>query len=54
LAVDGSSTSGSGGTGLMIKSPNGQTWPYALYFEFQVSNNKAEYEALLAGLKLAE
>ena len=54
LAVDGSSTSEGGGAGLMLRSPRGQTWPYALHFEFRVSNNEAEYEALLAGLRLAE
>ena len=54
LVVDGSSTLGSGGAGLMIKSLEGQIWPYVLYFEFQVSNNEAEYEALLAGLRLDE
>ncbi|XP_052195975.1 uncharacterized protein LOC127803624 [Diospyros lotus] len=54
VAVDGSSTSGGGGAGLMIKSPEGQIWPYALHFEFRASNNEAEYEALLAGLRLAE
>ena len=26
---------------------------YALRFDFQVSNNKAEYEAIIAGLNLA-
>ena len=54
LAVDGSSTSGGGGVGLMIRNLEGQAWPYALHFEFRASNNEAEYEALLAGLRLAE
>ncbi|XP_052197247.1 uncharacterized protein LOC127804425 [Diospyros lotus] len=53
LAVDGSSTSCGGGAGLMIRSPDGQEWPYALNFEFRASNNEADYEALLAGLRLA-
>ena len=53
LAVDGSSNPGGGGAGLMIKSPEGQSWLYALHFEFRVSNNEAEYEALIASLKLA-
>ena len=52
LAMDGSSNLGSGGVGLMIKSPEGQSWLYALHFEFRVSNNEAEYEALIAGLRL--
>ncbi|XP_052171692.1 uncharacterized protein LOC127787675 [Diospyros lotus] len=54
VAVDGSSTSSGRGAGLMVKSPEGEIWPYALHFEFRVSNNEAEYEALLAGLRLAE
>ncbi|XP_052197259.1 uncharacterized protein LOC127804437 [Diospyros lotus] len=54
VAVDRSLTSGGGGARLMIKSPEGKIWPYALHFEFRVSNNEAEYEALLAGLRLAE
>ncbi|XP_052193775.1 uncharacterized protein LOC127802122 [Diospyros lotus] len=54
LVVDGSSTLEGDGVGLMIKSPDGQLWPYAFHFEFQASNNEAEYEALLAGLRLAE
>ena len=38
----------------MLQSPEGKRWPYALHFEFWVSNNKAEYEALLTELRLAE
>ena len=38
----------------MIRIPDGQTRPYALHFEFWVSNNEVEYEALLAGLRLVE
>ena len=54
LVVDESSTSGGSGVGLMIRSPDRQTWPYALHFEFWVSNNKAKYEALLARLRLVK
>ncbi|XP_052177558.1 uncharacterized protein LOC127791614 [Diospyros lotus] len=53
LAVDGSSNPRGGGAGLMIKSHEGQSWLYALHFEFRVSNNEAEYEALIVGLRLA-
>lgn len=34
-------------------SPDGHELTYALRFEFKASNNEAEYEALIAGLKLA-
>ena len=38
----------------MIRNLNRKTWPYALHFEFRASSNEAEYEALLAGLRLAD
>jgi ribonuclease HI len=31
----------------------GKEYTYALSFEFEATNNEAEYEALLAGLRLA-
>ncbi|XP_052204113.1 uncharacterized protein LOC127809393 [Diospyros lotus] len=54
LFVDGSSSVGGSGAGILLQGPNGQAWPYALHFEFNASNNEAEYEALIAGLRLAE
>lgn len=39
--------------GLVLKNPNDDEITYALRFDFQVSNNEVEYEALLAGLHLA-
>ncbi|KAK3033290.1 hypothetical protein RJ639_033221 [Escallonia herrerae] len=53
LYVDGSSALGSSGAGLILISPEGFTIKYALRFGFQASNNEAEYEALLAGIRLA-
>ncbi|KAK3002434.1 hypothetical protein RJ639_021901 [Escallonia herrerae] len=53
LYVDGSSALGSSGAGLILISPEGFTIEYALCFGFRASNNKAEYEALLAGIRLA-
>ncbi|KAI3470100.1 hypothetical protein Pfo_026763 [Paulownia fortunei] len=53
LYVDGSSTSTGSGAGIAIKSPQGDKFEYALKFEFLTSNDEAEYEALLAGFKLA-
>ena len=38
---------------MMLISPKGHKIHYALCFRFQASNNKAEYEALIAGLCLA-
>ncbi|KAK3033968.1 hypothetical protein RJ639_034132 [Escallonia herrerae] len=53
LYVDGSSALGSSGAGLILISPEGFTIKYALRFGFQASNNEAEYEALLTGIRLA-
>lgn len=38
----------------MLVNPDGTEFNYALYFEFNTTNNEAEYEALLAGLKLGK
>ena len=38
---------------LILTSPNGIDMEYTLKFGFQASNNKAEYEAVIAGLNLA-
>lgn len=40
--------------GLILKNLGGDEITYALRFDFQASNNEAEYEALLAGLLLAQ
>ena len=57
LHVDGSSTVGGSGAGLVLRGPQGPSEAkisYALKFGFQASNNEAEYEALIVGLKLAK
>ncbi|XP_025674231.1 uncharacterized protein [Arachis hypogaea] len=53
LHVDGSSNSTHGGAGIILESQNGITIEHSVRYEFPVSNNQAEYEALLAGLTLA-
>ncbi|XP_074377391.1 uncharacterized protein LOC141718919 [Apium graveolens] len=53
LKVDGSSTSERSGAGLILKSPEGFTIQTAISFGFPATNNQAEYEALIAGLKLS-
>nr|XP_017217204.1 PREDICTED: uncharacterized protein LOC108194776 [Daucus carota subsp. sativus] len=52
LHVDGSSTTERSGAGLILKSPDGFTIKTAISFGFAATNTQAEYEALLAGLKL--
>nr|KYP72708.1 Gypsy retrotransposon integrase-like protein 1 [Cajanus cajan] len=53
LHVDGSSKSKGGGAGIILEMPNKVTLEQSLKFGFKVTNNQAEYEALLAGLRLA-
>nr|XP_009392283.1 PREDICTED: uncharacterized protein LOC103978277 [Musa acuminata subsp. malaccensis] len=53
LHVDGLATSSSAGAGLVLSAPDGRSFEHSLCFEFRATNNEAEYEALLAGLKLA-
>ncbi|XP_074349151.1 uncharacterized protein LOC141688902 [Apium graveolens] len=54
LYVDGSSTAERSGAGLILISPEGFTIQQAITFAFKVTNNQAEYEALISGLKLAK
>ncbi|PON58537.1 Ribonuclease H, partial [Parasponia andersonii] len=54
LYVDGSSNENGAGAGLVLISPKGHNIHCALHFEFPASNNEAEYEALIARLKLAQ
>ncbi|XP_071699751.1 uncharacterized protein [Rutidosis leptorrhynchoides] len=54
LYTDGASSSDRSGAGLMLVNPEGKEFTYALRFEFATTNNEAEYEALLAGLRMAK
>ncbi|CAL8990397.1 unnamed protein product [Prunus brigantina] len=54
LHVDGSANQQGCGAGLVLTTPDGGKLEYALRFGFRTSNNEAEYEALLAGLRLAK
>ncbi|XP_057550632.1 uncharacterized protein LOC130828685 [Amaranthus tricolor] len=49
---DGSSTQSASGAGLLIVSSAGVRMERAVRFEFAASNNEAEYEALLMGLRI--
>ncbi|XP_016164260.1 uncharacterized protein LOC107606747 [Arachis ipaensis] len=53
LHVDGASNQTSGGAGVILESPEGVIYEQSTKFEFPVSNNQAEYKALLGGLTLA-
>ncbi|GKE50527.1 reverse transcriptase domain-containing protein, partial [Tanacetum coccineum] len=54
LYTDGDSNSDGSGAGLMLIDPEGKEYTYDLRFEFETTNNEAEYEALLAGLWIAQ
>ncbi|CAL9018474.1 unnamed protein product, partial [Prunus brigantina] len=54
LHVDGSANQQGCGAGLVLTTHDGGKLEYALRFSFRTSNNEAEYEALLAGLRLAK
>ncbi|XP_072064357.1 uncharacterized protein [Arachis hypogaea] len=51
--VDDSSNKAESGAGVILESEQGTQLKLCLRFEFPAKNNQAEYEALLAGLKLA-
>jgi ribonuclease HI len=52
--IDGSSTKEMSGAGVILVSPEGDKFEYALQLRFHATNNEAEYEALLAGLRLSK
>ncbi|KAL0411924.1 UNVERIFIED_CONTAM: Ribonuclease HI [Sesamum latifolium] len=41
------------GAGVVLTNLEGDELEYALRFNFKASNNKAEYEALIAGIRMA-
>ena len=52
--ADGSSTKNAGGIGIILKSPEGDIIKQAVRLQYSTTNNEAEYEALLAELKMAK
>ncbi|GJU17058.1 reverse transcriptase domain-containing protein [Tanacetum coccineum] len=54
LYTDGASSDDGVGAVLMLIDPAGKEYIYALRFEFETTNNEAEYEALIAGLRIAQ
>nr|GEV70280.1 reverse transcriptase domain-containing protein [Tanacetum cinerariifolium] len=53
LFTDGSSCVDGSGARLILTNPEGVEFTYALRFQFAASNNEADYEALIAGLRIA-
>ncbi|KAK0580936.1 hypothetical protein LWI29_007867 [Acer saccharum] len=52
LYVDGSSNTHGSGARVVVSTPEGDSVECALRFDFKATNNQAEYEALIAGLKV--
>ena len=53
LYIDGTSNVKANGAGIILKGPDNVTLEQALKLNFKASNNQAEYEVLIASLKLA-
>ncbi|RDX99313.1 Retrovirus-related Pol polyprotein from transposon 17.6, partial [Mucuna pruriens] len=53
LSVDGSSNQAGSRARIILEGPEGVLIEQSLHFEFRASNNQAEYEALLVGMRLA-
>jgi hypothetical protein len=51
LFFDGSSCGKGGGVGNLLISPRGKMFEFAIPIQHTVTNNQAEYEALLRGLQ---
>ncbi|XP_072054745.1 uncharacterized protein [Arachis hypogaea] len=51
LFVDGASNPHGAGAGMLLESSEGIVLEHSLRFSFKASNNQAEYEALIAGLR---
>nr|GEX88975.1 reverse transcriptase domain-containing protein [Tanacetum cinerariifolium] len=54
LFTNGSSCIDGSRDDIILTNPRGIEFTYALRFRFDATNNKAEYEALIAGLRIAE
>jgi hypothetical protein len=54
IHVDGSSTKKNGSIGVVLKTLSGEQLCISIRLEFRVTNNKAEYEAVIAGLRTAQ
>ena len=54
LYVDGAVNAQGAGAGILFHGPREIKLEYALQFTFPLTNNEAEYEAMITGLKLAK
>ena len=51
--MDGSSNQHGYGAGLVLQTTSSEHMEYAIHIGFKATNNEAEYEALLIGLRIA-
>jgi len=52
INVDGSSQGQRSGAGVVLLSPEGQRFQYAVKLDFATTNNEVEYEAVVVGLAI--
>ena len=52
IQTDGSSAQPRGGVGVIITTPDGEVLKYGAQLKFSATNNEAEYEGILTGLRL--
>ena len=52
IQTDGSSAQRRGGVGIVITSPDEEELKYGVQLKFPATNNEAEYEGILMGLRL--
>ena len=54
VQTDGSSAQLRGGVGVIITTPDGEVLKYEAQLKFLATNNEAEYEEILTGLRLGK
>ncbi|XP_075659174.1 uncharacterized protein LOC142629068 [Castanea sativa] len=54
IQTDGSSAKKKGGVGVIINTPNEEKLRYGVQLKFPTTNNEAEYEGILTGLRLGK
>ena len=54
MHFDGSKLLNGSGAGVLLQSPTGDTLHYVLQIHFEATNNMAEYDALIHGLRVAK
>uniref|UniRef100_A0A2N9F0D0 Integrase catalytic domain-containing protein n=1 Tax=Fagus sylvatica TaxID=28930 RepID=A0A2N9F0D0_FAGSY len=54
VKIDGSSVKGAGGVGVVFKTPKRHLLKHSVRLQYPTTNNEAEYETLLTGLRIAK